>query len=251
LTETNDSRVNTPDADSTRRLAEITLAAIGGDIEVAGPDRYGDWAGYHTLTGNAIVNYKRGGFARITLAQWPPTEDTIFRAHVPDMQGNWVDMTDGGWMNVVTPAGMLNIEVTPDTVTVCTEDGFHAFSAEKDSSYECQLESRESKWTRHIPPVITEEEIKADDELVYINIYLVNKQYGGPEEGGWYFDYGTFINGTSVRQGDAERMKEFAERLYNNEGRPEISSVLSKGRYQVVIEDHLGEDWPKERPHYE
>ena len=98
----------------------------------------------------------------------------------------------------------------------------------------------------------------------FVNWYLHDRAYGGPEEGGWYFD--TYM---PVSYGDDERIPEpsipchtgdearevamaqkaIADAL--NEGRPNIGSVLSRGCYVALIERHKPEYQPKHRPHYE
>lgn len=107
---------------------------------------------------------------------------------------------------------------------------------------------------------------EAERQLLYVNVYLVDRAYGGPEEGGWYFDTGellavypvpnavdyqgndvpgTAINLARMLQGALEKTK------YSNEGRYPVHSVLSAGEYQVSIDFAPGESYPKRRPHYE
>lgn len=94
-----------------------------------------------------------------------------------------------------------------------------------------------------------------------VSIYLVDKAWGGPEEGGWWYDAGEpaleyashtrifSIEGRALAYRDMLRSGLVAQL---NEGRREINSVLSEGRYEAVIdEDHYPEPYPKERPHYE
>lgn len=87
--------------------------------------------------------------------------------------------------------------------------------------------------------------------VVAFTIGLKDKAYGGPEEGGWWFDtfepMRTFIC-------PASRGKALGRRLYAwckamNEGRPSIDSVNSIGRY--IVEPGIQAAYPTERPHYE
>lgn len=99
-------------------------------------------------------------------------------------------------------------------------------------------------------------------EIFYVTIYLVDRAYGGAEEGGWWYDTGEPvlepIEGESRQRSfdsldDAtaylKSLNPIIERL--NEGRPDISSVLSQGRYHGYLETHPPESFPGERPHYE
>lgn len=90
--------------------------------------------------------------------------------------------------------------------------------------------------------------------MPFVNVYLQNKAYGGPEEGGWYYIYGETercIPVTTHRQ--AGRTMRLVERVLSrwNEGRPSISSVASYGQYVARIEDHPATDYPKIIPTYE
>lgn len=88
----------------------------------------------------------------------------------------------------------------------------------------------------------------------FVNVYLIDKAYGGPEEGGWWYEYGQAIRSTEVLAQDAE-IRSQAERTWcDNENRlrrSDIGSVLSEGCYVVYVEDEPAQDFPSERPHYE
>lgn len=88
----------------------------------------------------------------------------------------------------------------------------------------------------------------------FVNVYLVDREYGGPEEGGWYYDSGRLHSSTQVVDDDAAEAKKAELQLMCdqlNEGRPPIHSVASYGQYRVYIEEEPGENFPKVRPHYE
>ena len=88
---------------------------------------------------------------------------------------------------------------------------------------------------------------------MFVNVYLVDRAYGGPEEGGWWYDYGQILAVYPVTSRSiGERLVRFLEHCeYSNEGRRDISSVLSEGVYEIRIQDFPGESWPQQRPHYE
>lgn len=88
----------------------------------------------------------------------------------------------------------------------------------------------------------------------YVNTYLVDLAYGGPQEGGWHYNCGEPVDS---RWCDTyEEAKDVLEvrKLWcreENIGRKPISSVLSAGQYEVWIEDHFAAPYPESRPHYE
>ena len=92
--------------------------------------------------------------------------------------------------------------------------------------------------------------------LRWVNAYLVDRCYGGPEEGGWWFDSGESIATVPMSPGtseaDAEREVERLRRIFSDEGSDrDRSSVLGGPNLEVWIEDHQGRDFPEARPHYE
>lgn len=94
----------------------------------------------------------------------------------------------------------------------------------------------------------------------FVNVYLIDRAYGGPEEGGWWYDTGRLIRSTQgVEVSDAglptiQSIMDTETAWATEENanrRSDINSVLSEGRYVVKIEDHPGRSWPARRPHYE
>jgi hypothetical protein len=92
-----------------------------------------------------------------------------------------------------------------------------------------------------------------DQEKRYVNVYLVNRCYGGPEEGGWWFEEGELID-TFCLPSEEECLKLKQELLageYSNEGRAPLSSTQCTGVYWIRVEATVGKDFPEEDPHYE
>ena len=92
--------------------------------------------------------------------------------------------------------------------------------------------------------------------MYYVNEYEVGKAYGGPEEGGWWYNIGTFIKYHDIVADalEAEHIKQSLEGYINkkNEGKYETSSVLNKNDWtDIYIEMEPGADFPDQRPHYE
>jgi hypothetical protein len=94
-----------------------------------------------------------------------------------------------------------------------------------------------------------------------VAVYLIDCAYGGPEEGGWYYD--TYTRSTSFGQHLRGFPTSLEARVYaqllndtvlkeENEDRRPISSVLSEGQYIAIVCDEWPEShYPTERPHYE
>jgi hypothetical protein len=103
-----------------------------------------------------------------------------------------------------------------------------------------------------------------------VAIYLTDRRYGGPEEGGWWYDVGERVDDVldgmppdsvaKVFSGEAseEEAEQHAALLNGllgqsvNVGRRSIDSVLSTGRYVAEVRECWPEkNYPKEKPHYE
>jgi len=83
-----------------------------------------------------------------------------------------------------------------------------------------------------------------------ITRYEVSREYGGPEEGGWWWD--NYSN--PVRYLEARDQYEaiiMARRLNQAEERKVVSRRLRNGADHVYLaEDEFGENETKERPYY-
>jgi len=90
--------------------------------------------------------------------------------------------------------------------------------------------------------------------MKFVNVYLVQQAYGGPEEGGWWHDYG--VPYVSVPEGcpggldgQAAHWREWCEA--ENASRPDYTHSNGYGEYRVSVENHPALGWPSERPFYE
>lgn len=87
----------------------------------------------------------------------------------------------------------------------------------------------------------------------YITIYLVNRSYGGPEEGGWWYDTGDPVFTIRVNGRNRLHYRRIAERfcrLYNR-GRRDLSSILCEGVYRWGESNKPGKPYPSVPPQYE
>ena len=88
-----------------------------------------------------------------------------------------------------------------------------------------------------------------------LNEYLTDRAFGGPEEGGWWYDtgrfvachgaYGTVVEATAARDAKANWLADRRQGLHDP------SSVLCTGWPVLRIEPHAGADFPATRPRYE
>jgi hypothetical protein len=88
----------------------------------------------------------------------------------------------------------------------------------------------------------------------YVNVYELDRVYGGPEEGGWWFTTGKLVK---TKTADTLEQALFLEEALEQEyqrgtGLQNCGSVLyAGGDYTVQIDDVPGADWPTEYPRYE
>lgn len=89
--------------------------------------------------------------------------------------------------------------------------------------------------------------------FTFVNVYEVDRIYGGPEEGGWYYDAGTVVISRQVPETEAEAVAEQLRQEYPvGTGRSASYSVLyCGGDYRVYISGEPGRDYPEVTPHYE
>ena len=93
-----------------------------------------------------------------------------------------------------------------------------------------------------------------------VSVYDTALAYGGPEEGGWWYDRGELVRTVRVFPSQ-ERAYAYSRRLNRrlqsrafgpNQGKREKSSVLSDGEFEAhVHENHAPASYPDRRPHYE
>lgn len=91
----------------------------------------------------------------------------------------------------------------------------------------------------------------------YVTIYNLYQNYGGPEEGGWYYTEGIRMGSPKafLSKIKAYKFKERAQKCmdeWHPENARDLSSVLSEGCFNAeVSQDYPVEHFPTERPYYE
>ncbi len=93
-----------------------------------------------------------------------------------------------------------------------------------------------------------------------VAVVMHDKAFGGHEEGGWYYDTYEVLTDQDLPKpaiftdhADAKAFSYEMDLLLepHNEGRPDVSSVLSRGRYCSFIFDGFPRHIPETRPRYE
>lgn len=100
-------------------------------------------------------------------------------------------------------------------------------------------------------------EIGENETVYFVNEYQTDRKFGGPEEGGWWYDTGRFVRCRGIFL-SSSAAQDLRDRIENDElperrrGLHSPSSMLSEGLWpEVVVEDHYGCDYPDHIPHYE
>lgn len=94
-----------------------------------------------------------------------------------------------------------------------------------------------------------------------VAVFMIDRMWGGAEEGGWWFDagcpaddeYKTYTRTFTSREG-ALQYREALEHTVieaSNEGRRPISSMASEGAYRAYVCEGAPKPFPEYRPHYE
>jgi hypothetical protein len=95
----------------------------------------------------------------------------------------------------------------------------------------------------------------APESLHYLNAYEVTLGYGGPEEGGWWYDIGTPLASVPVRTAaDEDAARASLHQMLDPEfaGRPRKSSTADDAADLIIVsEDAVAVAFPEIRPHYE
>lgn len=84
----------------------------------------------------------------------------------------------------------------------------------------------------------------------WVNAYEVSRAFGGPEEGGWYYDYGHPLQSIEVTGKTDDEVTEIREQLRTQlKAHEDVMPYLD--RLEVYTEDHKGRPFPLVTPHYE
>ena len=96
--------------------------------------------------------------------------------------------------------------------------------------------------------------------IFIVATYDCDQMYGGPEEGGWWYEAGSLVRIHRVyRNLDVayQYCRRLNARLHSrafgpNKGKPDFHSVLSEGQISAhIFDDCAPRGFPEQRPHYE
>ena len=87
--------------------------------------------------------------------------------------------------------------------------------------------------------------------LYLVNIYDIGRAYGGPEEGGWYYDYRH--RGETIMAYATLALARYVANCINTTGQLPSGEggVLNTYQCEALVEEHAPRDYPPYRPHYE
>lgn len=92
---------------------------------------------------------------------------------------------------------------------------------------------------------------KREETRMFVTAYEVTRHYGGPEEGGWWYNWFEPIQTVPVAKEDAETMVSVLKERYEDRVEGNIYSVLGGTAVDVIIEDEPATHATTERPRYE
>ncbi len=87
--------------------------------------------------------------------------------------------------------------------------------------------------------------------VYYVNVYEVDRAWGGAEEGGWWYDTGIPVASVPFETlREAEAYHDAMEERFPND-HSSSSVIYAGGDYHVYIERSFARPYPERRPHYE
>jgi hypothetical protein len=90
------------------------------------------------------------------------------------------------------------------------------------------------------------------DPPTWMTVYAITREFGGPEEGGWYYDAGTVELNIPLHNYTLEDIVAMRTLLGKSFPRThKSSSVMGGGDWTIVAAMRTGVNYPEERPHYE
>lgn len=90
-----------------------------------------------------------------------------------------------------------------------------------------------------------------DDYTLYVNAYMVTRHYGGPEEGGWWYNMSECVETRTATPLTAEQVHREMEEKWKKEDWGDIYSVLGGVQHEVYVQREPKETEDLDRPHYE
>jgi len=90
-----------------------------------------------------------------------------------------------------------------------------------------------------------------EDQVKYVNIYEIWQCYGGPEEGGWWYEAGAPIQCHNVfSKKQAIRRAIEVSKEYEYDYQPRIDDSRNNHAWYICFDSNAAESYPDQRPHY-
>lgn len=83
---------------------------------------------------------------------------------------------------------------------------------------------------------------------VIVSVYRVCRCYGGPEEGGWYYDAYEHLESKVVRPSQVKRIMGYFRDMFPS---ADLNSVMTMYDHYICREDVKGKYTTRKRPYYE
>lgn len=175
-------------------------------------------------------------------------------------------LTEHWWPNAeaLLNGAMRVAHIRPGTLCVRANVHIHRLSLPPSSSEALTLfvtGTRTRTWgfwrTDKILPAFVpwRDYIAERDQVHFVNEYEINRTYGGPEEGGWWYETGRFIK-EHARHTSSQHATQTRDALTDEIETRRIdryppNHVACDGWPEIRIETHPGRDFPETAPHYE
>ncbi len=88
-------------------------------------------------------------------------------------------------------------------------------------------------------------------ELLFVNVYEVTRHYGGPEEGGWWYNWMDCLETYPTSVDNADTVKDWLHENYKDIKHGDIYSVRGGTDLAIIVESTPARSQTKERPYYE
>jgi hypothetical protein len=99
--------------------------------------------------------------------------------------------------------------------------------------------------------------LRGHQSKFYVNVYSIDRCYGGPEEGGWHYDTGSPFDGIHRNSFGCDTQEEaeliqgwLVKTLGRYQPKRNRYSVIGGADIDVFIEAKPPQEWPAERPYY-
>jgi hypothetical protein len=98
---------------------------------------------------------------------------------------------------------------------------------------------------------------------LHLNLYSVRQNYGGPEEGGWWYESGVALGSVplpatwewtgDIYEDDHLHLEPRVKSAHHEAARLllNLTAMHDTHNYHISLEDHMASDYPRSRPRYE